>query len=298
MPGKAQVRELSTFVVRSSMQMLVDEVIRKPKDDGPTIASDPELDALPELPEVGSYRLGSMLAPPLQVVQVMPDDLYAGLVGLEDQKQMLEVCLKSSNRGPNRLHAILYGPSGTGKSALTDDTTRIPGAIGDTGANLTGPGLAAQLLDAHPPIVYVIEEIDNLNPSAYGTLLRAMDGYVTRTVHEGRQDAEVTTIFVATTNRLHAVPTPLRRRFVEIEVPTLTKAQLEAVIASHLEREGIEDKEAHKIANRVAAKSGDIRDALQVVGAYKQSPEAAWKMVDNLKAPSPTATPIPRRRRR
>src|ERR1039458_5255023 len=100
MPGKAQVRELATYGVRGLLQMTVDEVVRRPGADGPTIASDPELDGLPELPELGTYRLGSALAPPLLVSQVMPEDLYAGLVGLEDQKQMLEVCLRSAGRGP------------------------------------------------------------------------------------------------------------------------------------------------------------------------------------------------------
>ena len=182
------VREIATYVIRGFMQMAVDQVVHREggEDEHHRIVMSDDLQGLPGMPELGSQPLGSMFAAPGLSEQGIPDSMFVDLVGLDHQRSVVLTCLQSQGT----LHCLLYGPPGTGKSAITDEVAKIPGAESMTGANTTGPGLASVLLQEPAPPVVIIEEVDNLNPSGYGTLQRAMDGVVTRTRDQGHEERQ------------------------------------------------------------------------------------------------------------
>jgi len=290
------VREIATYVIRGFMQMAVDQVVHREggEDEHHRIVMSDDLQGLPGMPELGSQPLGSMFAAPGLSEQGIPDSMFVDLVGLDHQRSVVLTCLQSQGT----LHCLLYGPPGTGKSAITDEVAKIPGAESMTGANTTGPGLASVLLQEPAPPVVIIEEVDNLNPSGYGTLQRAMDGVVTRTRDQGHEERQIHTVFLMTANRPERIHLPIRRRMVELEVPALNAEQRKAVILNYLKREGIEGKTAEEISTKVAAASGDLRDAIQIAEAHKHNPAVAKEMAARLVPVSPTPSPAPRRRHR
>jgi holliday junction DNA helicase RuvB len=192
----------------------------------------------------------------------IPPRLFDAIVGHEITKRILRRALLA----PRPVHVLLIGPPGSGKTQFLQAIARLPNARYATGPTISSSGLFTYLLD-HPACRFlIIDEIEKATEGDLYMLLTLMEsGKITRLQHRAIEEEERTVWVFAAANDDRALPEPLRARFVRLELHAYTEAEAAAVIELVLiKREGVKPARAREIAAKVAARSRDPRDAVQV----------------------------------
>ena len=262
---------------------------------------DSRLRELGELPEVDDeeHPLGSTLLGDraedlaLSHAEALPEDLFASVVGLDDEKAVLRACYTSVKP----LHAVLVGPPGGAKSVMLDAMSRAPDTMYIVGGNTTPAGLIAILEGEGRPHVLLIDEIEKSTKEFQDSLLSAMSGKLVVAKYHQSSNADIDTRFIGAANSLtdprHPVSAPLRSRMTELHLQPYDEATRHKVIQSFLvNRHGATQAEADAVANLIAPISADVRDAEQSFLLYRQNPELATRMAARLRAEKQAETGV------
>lgn len=230
------------------------------------------LEAFPALPSLDEARLGDSIGV-RDTAAVIPDDLFADVVGLDHEKALLRTCWTSGSR----LHCLMVGPPGSAKSLLMDELRRLPRTRHLVLGATTAKGLRDLLLDGERPRLVLIEEIEKSDQAVRQALLTAMDGLVTKDVHGAHEEVdEIDTRFVAAANSTRGLSDALLSRFVILEMRPYTAEERHAVIRGFLTtRHHLDEATAEEIAALVAPHGGDVRDAEQIATVWATDPDLA-----------------------
>lgn len=142
-----------------------------------------------------------------------PEELFNDVVGREKPKKWLR---RTIDRG-EQVHHLLHGPPGSGKSMVTDDIARLPGAkrVVLSGDSATAVGIRDTLLEN--PHYLIVEEIEKGSKGDRESLMTACgEGYVKVTKSGVDKRVDLNTTVVATSNDIEAItPASLVDRFMQ-----------------------------------------------------------------------------------
>lgn len=194
---------------------------------------------------------------------VISPAMFDGIVGHRGQKGIILKALES----PRPVHVLMVGPPGTAKTEFLLAIERLPKTRRATGASLSTAGLF-QYLQQHPNTERIlIDEIDKAKDDDLWLLLELMQsGTISRLKFERTEQLKFSNVRVfAAANTTEKLPEPLVSRFVLLNFPAYTKEQFIHIASTVLERrEGLTPGRAKEIAEAVADRSRDPRDAIKV----------------------------------
>ena len=182
------------------------------------------------------------------------------------EKENIRRRLQQYADGTRTKHLLIYGPTGTGKSATARVImeTRVGREMADFTGCLEGSRFVASDLDvllknsrwqsfsgAKCP-VNIINEIDLLSVSLREKLKSFMD----EKGHLGQ--------IIATTNNLHVLSAPMLRRFDKIELPTLTVDGCLERAQRILQAEGVQISDCN-LRYQLEDFTGDLDDMASVL---------------------------------
>lgn len=191
------------------------------------------------------------------------DGLFEGIVGHDDVKELLKAALKAARP----VHVLLAGPPALAKSLfLMDLEAAMAGrAHWLLGSASTRAGIN-EMLEDEAPWMLLADEMDKLSSADQAALLSVMDGgrYATTKFHRhssGFLDLRV----VGTCNWLHRLSPELRSRFAVAQLQPYSSLEYRRVVETVLiQREGTPLDQAAHIAQALAERSQDVRDAIRV----------------------------------
>lgn len=210
------------------------------------------------------------------------DELFTDIVGRDEEKKWIRRTIEKRRR----IHHLLVGPSGSGKSQMLDDVLRLPRAarfVG-SGRSSTAAGMSNFLLD-HKPLFLVIEEIEKMAQNDAEALLTLMgQAFVETTKGDGtKRQEELETIVFANANDLDRVsPDSLVSRMMVWEFDPYTLEEYVDVCTTVLPRdEEVGEQLAKYIAERVFhdLDSSDVRDAIRI-GALAETEDEVDELVE------------------
>ena len=195
--------------------------------------------------------------------------MFNSIVGYSDIKKLLMRSILSKEQ----IHILLIGPPATSKTVfLLEMFKELSNAYFIDGTATSGIGMV-DFLFSHPETKFIlIDEIDKLNKKDQTVLYNLMEtGILTemksRKTKGFRQQKMNVKIF-ATSNELDKLTTPLKSRFIKLELPEYTWEEF-STITNNL----IKTRYKHldeSISNRIAEivwfdlMTNDVRHVLQI----------------------------------
>lgn len=192
---------------------------------------------------------------------VIPDDLFAQIVGHDEVKHWISKSLAS----PKPVHILLAGPPATAKSMFLEALGSLPGSQYALGGSSSRAGIADFLLNFRPRYL-VIDELDKMQREDFSVLLSLMQSGVVARLKKGMREVEqmVTWVF-AGCNRRDKLPPELLSRFVEFQFTPYSREEFIEVAAAVISGPLGKDADlAHYIAERLSRRTGDVRQAIHV----------------------------------
>lgn len=192
----------------------------------------------------------------------VPDDIFDGIMGHDDVKELLLAAMKA----PRPVHVLLSGPPALAKSLFLWDIERITGsrAMWVLGSSSSKAGLQERLL-AQRPWVLLIDELDKMDGKDMATLLSLMEGGRVTVTKVGRMaDIVLDCRVVAASNSLKMPPELLSRFAVRRLHPYTVQEFKEVVVSVLVRHEGLDQAMAEEIAAALAGCVQDVRDAVRV----------------------------------
>lgn len=193
----------------------------------------------------------------------LPDDLFTGVIGLEQERDELRACLEASPP----VSVLLSGPPASAKTVLVAEIARLRGATTIHGGAITSAGLTQMLLEPAPPRYLIVDEADKGRPVVLNRLLSVIEtGLVTDLRYGGHREARIVLTVIMVANNPLKLDLALRSRLWPITLqPYRDEDTRRAVIAGFLtQREGIDPELAQEIATLVAPHTSDVRRARDV----------------------------------
>ena len=289
------VGKMTTGITRYLVTIGIDEIsgrmTKETLPDGRSVMAVDTAELAP-FPSLDEARVGESLGSAIELEEeaspAVPEETFAGVVGLEYERAVLRHCL--GGEWTPRKHALITGPPGSAKSFLLERVIALPNARYITeytraglrrivGEEMGGTGILA------------IDEIEKADRDAQDALLVIMDGHLAPALH-GQTEATVVTVrVIGAANYPERLTDPLRSRFNVLALPDYGIEQRKAVMASVLEqRPGITPEMAQRIAGLVAPHSADVRAAERIAEAELTDPALAAQMAERLgKAPTPAS---------
>ncbi|MDP2919883.1 MAG: AAA family ATPase [Dehalococcoidia bacterium] len=192
-----------------------------------------------------------------------PDDIFEDIIGHEDVKELLRAVLIAEKP----VHVLLAGPPALAKSLFLWDIERTyrEQAIWLVGSATSKAGLWDLVAEREPQLL-LIDELDKMNAADTAALLSLMEGGRLMRAKKGRSlDVTVAIKVAAATNQVSKLSPELKSRFAIRKLKPYDAAQYRAVVKGVLvRREGINPDLAEEIADRLAERSQDVRDAVRV----------------------------------
>lgn len=194
---------------------------------------------------------------------VLPDSLFADIVGYDDVKELLREILLLEDQ----FHVLLIGPPALAKTMFLSDIELAVGtsAMWVVGSAASKAGVWDQVAERRPRIL-LITELEKMNPVDTAGLLSLMEGgRLARAKVHRAMDVIVKAKVVADANRVGKLPDELLSRFARKYLAPYEAKDFLKVVEHVLERrEGLSGDDASKVAIKLLGKTQDVRDAIRV----------------------------------
>ena len=160
----------------------------------------------------------------------------------------------------------------SGKSMFLEGLSTLPGAVMRFGDAVTKAGIRRVMMDEHPGIL-VIDEIDKADPKESTALLEVMERQKASTMNwnVNRQEEAKVKVFAAA-NYVERMLPELVSRFHVIKMRPYTVDEFRAVALRYLLKRGTSEPIARMIADGLAMKTRDIRDARRCADLASSDP--------------------------
>ena len=198
----------------------------------------------------------------------IPSDLFEPIVGYDDKKTLVLYALKADER----VNMLFTGVPSSAKSLFLLELCRVPGSYYVMAPTLTGAGLA-ELLFAHEPRYLLIDEVDRINASDFGTLNSLMEtGIVSETKWKKTRSTTLLTKVFAAGIHVRRLPSDFLSRFISLHFPPYTEQEFVTIGGRVLStREGMAEEIARFISQRIWNMGEQFRDIRQCVYVARMS---------------------------
>jgi len=190
-------------------------------------------------------------------------DIFDDIIGHDEVKELLTACLTTERP----VHVLLTGPPALAKSLFLWDIERAggEGAVWLVGSAISKAGLWDMVAERRPKVL-LVDELDKVNAADTAALLSIMEGGRMVRAKKGRElDTRIDTRVVAATNVEARLSPELRSRFAIRRLGAYDRDDFRQVITGVMVRhEGISSEAAEKIADLLAGRTQDVRDAVRV----------------------------------
>lgn len=235
---------------------------------------------------VGSESAGAPAAdlPQLQV----PPRLFSDVIGCEHEKAVLRQVIASQAdwaHGVTPLHALLEGPPASAKSMMQVDVSQaFPGQSMLVSAGSIRPAGLRKLVIENPNVrILLVEEMEKSDQEVQDAFLEIMDGRVSRLVAtKDPVQMQVDIRVIASCNSSARLSPPLLSRFIHLTMKPYSVAERKTIIRDRLTKRGLAAKDAAAIADLVAPRNADIRDADQIATVWTSDRTLATQMISRL----------------
>jgi len=189
----------------------------------------------------------------------------------EDLKEMFLRSLTSERP----THILLWGEVGTAKTLFMQELARLPRSRYALGGSSTKAGIARFLIDSKPLFLLIDErvegyppprQIDKMNSDDYSVLLSLMETGIVSELKVGRiEEVKLNTRVYAACNDVNVIPPELLSRFIKFRIRRYSASEFRKVVLKVLtEREGVEERLAKYISDRLVRLTRDVRCAVQI----------------------------------
>ncbi|KKN22114.1 hypothetical protein LCGC14_0918620 [marine sediment metagenome] len=190
----------------------------------------------------------------------IPPDLFDNIIGHDEPKYWL----KKSLAAPEPVHILLVGPPATAKSLFLEGLGNLSGAQYALGGSSSKAGIADFLLNFAPRYL-VIDELEKMSGDDFSVLLSLMSIGVVARLKKGMRDVKHMTVTVfAGVNKIEKLPPELLSRFIRFNFNAYTLQEFVDVATTVITSMGKEPNLAQYIAERVAVRTRDVRQAIQL----------------------------------
>jgi hypothetical protein len=213
-----------------------------------------------------------------------PNGLFDSVEDREPAKVMMQAALQA----PRPVHVLLVGDPASGKSDLLRCCAdSIPRARYAVGGMTTSSGIVDYLLERPGTSIVLIDELDKADPGDYAALYELMEsGQVPRLQHGKTEVLRWRGRVFAAANETDRIPQALLSRFRIVRLEPYTREQLATINRVVAQREGVSAKRADEIADLMAERSTDPRDARDLARLAGESGELG-PLMEQVSAPKP-----------
>lgn len=211
---------------------------------------------------------GSMPQPPAGA----PPDLFGGIVGYEPVKRLFLMSLNAKRP----VHLLMVGAPSSGKSLFLEAVEQLPGAVLRFGDSITRAGLRRLMMEDQPSFL-LVDEIDKMSSDESPALLELMErGKVSVLKYTENAQVDSPVRVYAAANDIRKMRPELVSRFQRIQLRPYTPEEFVRVAYHYLASRGTDEPIARVIAEGLAQKSCDIRDARRISDLASTIEDAQW----------------------
>jgi Holliday junction DNA helicase RuvB len=205
------------------------------------------------------------------------EKFFSSVVGYEDLKKLLMKSFISSEP----IHVLLSGPPATSKTAfLLDILNGLHSAFYVDASGASGPGIIDRLFGSK--IRYLlIDEIDKLKKTDQAVLLNVMEtGILSETKLSGKtRQKKLSLSIYATSNNVEKLSSPLRSRFMELQLQEYDFKEFVEVSCRLLKKRydmdvSISEKIVDSVWNKMNSKN--IRDVIKMGKLVNSASDIDW----------------------
>jgi Holliday junction DNA helicase RuvB len=177
-------------------------------------------------------------------------------------KRVYDISVEGNENFVTKDGVVLHN---TAKSLFVMEISRLPNSRYALGSSSSKAGIVDFLLEQRPRYL-IVDEIERMTSEDQSALLSLMEsGIVTRLKKGMREKIKLNTLVFATCNRPERLPPELRSRFLTLHFREYSPDDFRRVVAGVLtRREGVDPELAAYIADRLAGRTRDVRDAVRV----------------------------------
>ncbi|MGI0046585.1 MAG: hypothetical protein ACREBB_05285 [Nitrosotalea sp.] len=205
---------------------------------------------------------------------VIPDDLFADVVGYHEVKELLNRVISSQSP----VHVLLVGPPASAKTLFQMEMEKLPGAFFLDGANITRAGLT-DFLFSYDIRYLVIDEMEEMNQKDLAALFSFMQTSQLSETKFGRtRTKDMKTWIIGSCNNLSGFSRKLLSRFLRVRFRQYEYEQFSEICKFILQKKGLTLELAEKIANLVWSEleSKDVRDVVKIASLVKDEKDFDW----------------------
>ena len=191
----------------------------------------------------------------------IPPDLLDHIVGHDEVKFWVGKSLAA----PRPVHILMCGPPATAKSLFLEAIGSLPGAQYALGGASTKVGISEFLLNFRPRYL-VLDELEKARADDLSVLLSLMQSGIVAQLKRGVRQVERMTVTVfAGVNRKDRLPPELVSRFITFDFAPYSRQEFVEIAVAVITRQlGKPEDLARYIAERVAQRTVDVRQAVQI----------------------------------
>ncbi|MGI0072792.1 MAG: ATP-binding protein [Nitrosotalea sp.] len=205
---------------------------------------------------------------------VIPNDLFASIVGYHEVKELLNRVISS----PNPVHVLLVGPPASAKTLFQMEMEKLSGAFFLDGANITRAGLT-DFLFSYDIRYLIIDEMEEMNQKDLAALFSFMQtGQLSETKYGRTRTKEMKTWIIGSCNNVSGFSKKLLSRFLRVRFKEYTYEQFLEITKFILQKQAISLDLSKKIVNFVwhDIKSRDVRDVIKISTLVKNEKDLDW----------------------
>jgi len=202
-------------------------------------------------------------------LQIDVSALFKEIVGYDDLKELIRQALVIEDP----IHVLMHGPPSIAKSMFLVDIERATGslALPLLGSATSHAGMWDMMAERRPKFL-LIDEVEKMNLRDMAGLLSLMEqGRIIRTKVGRMLEIEIDCRVFAAANLIRRLPPELLSRFWRYPLVEYKANEFVQVVETVLvNREGISEGDAHRIALGLVGKTHDVRDAIRVARLSKK----------------------------
>ncbi len=202
--------------------------------------------------------------------EINVDELFSDVVGYDDLKELLREVILADEP----IHVLLYGPPALSKSMFLLDIEKVTGnrALPLLGSSTSHSGMWDLVVQRQPDFI-LIDEVERMPLTDMAGLLSLMESQRIIRAKVGRMlDETIKAKVIAATNRIYKLPPELLSRFWKYQLTEYGASEYMNVVESVLvNREGIPQDDARKVAQVLVGRTHDVRDAIRISRLSKRT---------------------------